>query len=551
MQSPSNQLAPSLPLVEAVLRQAASLPLVGLDGDPGTMVGTLILVPAQPDGAAPTAWEVACGASLGYARQLGLAGVAGDFLLLPTLPPLSGSEDQVKETQPRLPQAPVALYCYQPGAGPDEFGALAQKLPPGPWRLEAPFTEGEEDEGRESNEGAAAPARLMADALLGFCLGSPSCTLKGHDLAQLRAREGDAGPAAPVHKRACLVTPPPHVVPEVMLAEVRATARAMRLGRALINVPANLLGPAELARAAATLLADQGAKVTLVEGAMVAADYPCLAAVGAGSQRGPVVVKASWGHPEAPLVALCGKGVCFDTGGYNLKPGGAMARMKKDMGGAAFMLATALLLVETVPNTAQGVRFELRLGCVENSLGASAMVPGDVLATRSGLTVEVGNTDAEGRLVLCDLLSDVAALKPDLIVDGATLTGAARAALGPDLPALFANSESHAQALLKAGHACRDPLWRLPLWQPYGKWLKSRLADINNCASVPMAGAVTAALFLERFIPPGQPWLHIDTYAWRDDPAPAHPHGGDLPGLRALHRFLAQPANWRGGVTEI
>ena len=277
-------------------------------------------------------------------------------------------------------------------------------------------------------------------------------------------------------------------------------------------------------------------------GGALAAEYPAVAAVGRGSARAPAVAGFAWtgsaAGPEAPLVALCGKGVCFDSGGYDLKPSAAMLRMKKDMGGAALMLALARMVMEAdLP-----LRLHVRIGCVENMVSADAMRPLDVLRTRRGLTVEVGNTDAEGRLVLCDLLAEMSDLHPALLVDAATLTGAARVALGPDLPALFAphdpGGDAAAAALLAAGAAEHDPLWRLPLWAGYDAWLASPVADLNNVSSKPMAGAVTAALFLQRFLAAGTPWLHLDTYAWNDAPRPGRPEGGEALGLRALFTTL-------------
>ncbi|MBE7212311.1 MAG: leucyl aminopeptidase family protein, partial [Gluconacetobacter diazotrophicus] len=233
---------------------------------------------------------------------------------------------------------------------------------------------------------------------------------------------------------------------------------------------------------------------------------------------------------DAPLLSLCGKGVCFDTGGYDLKQPAGMLRMKKDMGGAAICLALARVVVALdLP-----VRLELRLGCVENSVSGRAMRPSDVIRTRAGLSVEVGNTDAEGRLVLCDLLGEAAEAHPALLLDVATLTGAARVALGPDLPALFTDDDTLAAHLLAAGAERFDPLWRLPLWGGYDEWLRSAVADLNNVSSKPMAGAVTAALFLRRFVPAGTRWAHIDTYAWNDTARPGRPEGGEALGLRAL-----------------
>jgi leucyl aminopeptidase len=268
--------------------------------------------------------------------------------------------------------------------------------------------------------------------------------------------------------------------------------------------------------------------------------YPAIAAVGRGSARPPRVVTFHWrgssATHDAPLVSLCGKGVCFDTGGYDLKPSAGMLRMKKDMGGAATVLGLARIIMQSdLP-----IRLAVRIGCVENSVSGTAMRPSDVIRTRSGLTVEVGNTDAEGRLVLCDLLHEASAEKPSLLVDCATLTGAARVALGPDLPALFCNDDRMAEALLRHGNLVHDPLWRLPLWPGYDDWLKSPVADLNNVGSKPLAGSIVAALYLQRFVTVDVPWMHIDLYAWNDQSRPGRPEGGESMSMRALFALVGE-----------
>jgi leucyl aminopeptidase len=241
-------------------------------------------------------------------------------------------------------------------------------------------------------------------------------------------------------------------------------------------------------------------------------------------------------HADAPLISLCGKGVCFDTGGYDIKPSSGMLRMKKDMGGAATLLGLARMIMEAdLP-----ARLAVRIGCVENAISGSAMRPSDVIRTRKGLAVEVGNTDAEGRLVLCDLLAEACDERPELLVDCATLTGAARVALGPDLPALFCTDDEWASAMLRHGQQQHDPLWRLPLWEAYDRWLDSPVADLNNVASKPLAGAVVAALFLKRFIAENVSWAHLDLYAWNDQFSPGRPEGGEAFGMRALFAVLAE-----------
>lgn len=380
---------------------------------------------------------------------------------------------------------------------PWPHGGLPMALPEGTaWRLE--------------------PGDFDADgAVLGFCLGAYQYA------AHARPKRGPA----------LLVGAEEN--PDALRA-----ARAAWMARDLVNAPANALGPAELAAVTLDVGRASGAEPLHVTGEALQTDYPAVAAVGRGSVRAPEVAGFAWtgsgAGPDAPLVALCGKGVCFDSGGYDLKPSAAMLRMKKDMGGAALMLALARMVMDAdLP-----VRLQVRIGCVENMVSGHAMRPLDVLTTRRGLTVEVGNTDAEGRLVLCDLLAEMSDLRPAMLLDGATLTGAARVALGPDLPALFtshdAAGDALAASLLAAGTAAHDPLWRLPLWPGYDPWLASTVADMNNVSSKPMAGAITAALFLQRFVAPGTAWAHLDTYAWNDAARPGRPEGGEAIGLRAL-----------------
>ena len=313
-----------------------------------------------------------------------------------------------------------------------------------------------------------------------------------------------------------------------------ATARAVWLARDLINAPANLLGPSELADVVIALGERHGAVTARVAGAALDAAYPAIAAVGRGSARSPVVASFAWqgsgARAGAKHVSLCGKGVCFDTGGYDLKPSAAMLRMKKDMGGAALMLALAsAIMQQDLP-----LRLSVRIGCVENMVSGDAMRPLDVLSTRRGLTVEVGNTDAEGRLVLCDLLAEASDEHPDLVLDAATLTGAARVALGPDIPALFTPDDDLAVEFARASGETYDPVWRLPLHADYDPWLSSSVADIANVSSKPYAGAVIAALFLQRFVAPGVRWAHFDTFAWNDGARSGRPEGGEAQSLRCL-----------------
>ena len=317
-----------------------------------------------------------------------------------------------------------------------------------------------------------------------------------------------------------------------------AQAAAIWMVRDLINTPANLLGPVELADAAAALGRRYGAGITVAEGDALETGYPTVAAVGRGSSRPPRVVTFQWqgssAHADAPLVSLCGKGVCFDTGGYDLKPSSAMLRMKKDMGGAACVLGLARMIMDAdLP-----IRLHVRIGCVENSISGTAMRPLDVIRTRQGLTVEVGNTDAEGRLVLCDLLAEACDARPAVLVDYATLTGAARVALGPDLPALFCNDDALADRICRVGSESHDPVWRLPLWDGYDAWLDSSTADLNNISSKPFAGAIIAALYLRRFVQKGTPWAHFDVYAWNDQTRPGRAEGGEAQAVRGMFETI-------------
>jgi len=314
---------------------------------------------------------------------------------------------------------------------------------------------------------------------------------------------------------------------------VEATSRV----RDLVNTPTQDMGPEQLGEAIKTLAKAHKAKLRdWVGDELLKANFPTIHAVGRASHRAPRLVELSWGKPDHPRLAIVGKGVCFDTGGLNLKGGEGMRWMKKDMGGAAHAIALAGLVMQAnLP-----VRLTLLVPAVENAVAGNAMRPGEVITTRAGHTVEVDNTDAEGRLILCDALAYAGEQQPALIIDFATLTGAARVALGPDLPALFANDDALADAVLQAGNAVADPLWRLPLWRPYRRMLDSHLADFANSSASRHAGAITAALYLERFVPDGTPWLHLDTYAWNDADRPGRPRGGEAMGLRAVFAFLQE-----------
>jgi leucyl aminopeptidase len=320
------------------------------------------------------------------------------------------------------------------------------------------------------------------------------------------------------------------------IEEMVRVAQATALVRDLVNLPAGDLGPAELQAAAETVADAGGVKLQVTSGAKLAEGYPMIHAVGAAAtkERAPRLIEFEWGRPDHPKIAVIGKGVCFDTGGLDIKASSGMRLMKKDMGGAAHALALAqLIMAARLP-----VRLHLLVPAVENSVSAAAARPGDVLRSRKGLSVEIGNTDAEGRLILADALTRAGELEPRLIVDFATLTGAARVALGPDLPALFANDDALAADLLAAGSAVNDPLWRMPLWQPYEELFASDIADIANAGDSPFAGAVTAALFLQKFVAAGTPWAHLDTFAWRSAAKPGRPKGGEALGLRAAWAML-------------
>ena len=331
----------------------------------------------------------------------------------------------------------------------------------------------------------------------------------------------------------------PRILVTAEAAKIDATvrlAKATTLVRDLVNTPAGDLGPAEIEQAVRDAAANAGAEVQVTSGDALRKGFPLIHAVGraAAAGREPRLVELEWGKPDAPRVAIVGKGVCFDSGGLDLKPASGMRLMKKDMGGAAHALALATLIMEErLP-----VRLHLLIPAVENSVSAAAFRPGDIVKSRKGLFVEIDNTDAEGRLILADALDKAAEGEPQLIVDFATLTGAARVALGPDLPAMFSNDEGLAAGLLSAAGSNDDPVWRMPLWDPYDEMLKSDLADIANASGSPMAGCITAAMFLKRFVPDATPWAHFDTYAWRDTAKPGRPKGGDALGLRAVFAHL-------------
>jgi len=389
----------------------------------------------------------------------------------------------------------VMLAVGEGQLGPWDLAKLAETLPEGSYRL----------------SGGEAGA-----AMLGWVLGQ-------YRFDRYRKSEGE-GP------RILLSGEP------ARMAEALEIAAATAKVRDLVNIGASDLGPAELEAEAWALADAYGATLHVTGGAALAKGYPMIQAVGQAAARGrePRLIELEWGDPKHPRIALIGKGVCFDSGGLDIKPSSGMRLMKKDMGGAAHVLALAGLVMAARLK----VRLHVLVPAVENAIAGNAFRPGDVLATRKGLTVENTNTDAEGRLILGDALTKAGEDKPELILDFATLTGAARVALGPDLPATFVNDEPLAEALLAAARDVDDPLWRLPLWDGYDEMLKSDIADMVNAPDSGFAGAVTAALFLRRFVPEGTPWAHFDTFAWRPTAKPGRPKGGDALGLRAAWAML-------------
>ncbi len=338
-------------------------------------------------------------------------------------------------------------------------------------------------------------------------------------------------------------SPPPErrvrlVTPEgVDPAQVERTCGALGRARDLINTPAGDLPPEALCEAIRDVAAQFGARCTeLVGDALLAQGYPAVHTVGRASSSPPRVIDMSWGEPDAPRVTLIGKGVCFDSGGLDIKQAQGMLLMKKDMGGAA----CALALAELVMGAGLPVRLRLIVPAVENSIAGNAYRPGDIIRSRRGITVEVGNTDAEGRLILCDALAAADEEQPELLVDLATLTGAARIALGPELPALFSSDDDLARQLVGVGRKESDPLWHMPLWDGYEEDLASRIADLSNVSGSTFAGAVMGALFLRRFVERASGWLHVDLFGWNPRERPGRPVGGEPQSVRALFSLLRQ-----------
>ena len=416
----------------------------------------------------------------GWIDSTGVSGSAGDVVVLP------GRDGKASAAVLVVPATPTLW----------DFGGLSTRLPAGTWRFDGKL---------------ASDSVSMTDAMVAIGLGTWT-------FDRYKAKKAKQGPR--------------FVWPEGA-DKARATAmiEAISLARDLITTPSSDMGPAELAAAAQELAKAHKAKIKVIVGDdLLKQNYPMVHAVGRASTRAPRLIDLVWGKESDPKVTLVGKGVCFDTGGLDLKPAPGMLNMKKDMGGAATVLAVAAMVMACkLP-----VRLRLLIPAVENSVSGNAFRPLDVVPTRKGLTVEIGNTDAEGRLILCDALHEGASEKPTMMVDCATLTGAARVALGTDLPALFCNDDALADGLLAAGKAVTDPMWRMPLFAPYKRLLDSRVADLNNVSAGGFGGAITAALYLQAFVPDDVPWAHFDMMAWNNSSRPGRPEGGEAQAARAI-----------------
>jgi leucyl aminopeptidase len=414
----------------------------------------------------------------GWLESTGVTGKAGDLAVLPGRDGKAAGAVLVLSAKPNL----------------WDFGSLATRLPAGTWRL-------------ASNTAPVSPT----DAAVAIGLGT-------WRFERYRTNKGKAG--------AKIVWPQ-----DADKARATAMIEAISMARDLITTPSSDMGPVELAAAAQDLAKTHKAKIKVIVGDdLLKQNYPMVHAVGRASTRAPRLIDLTWGKESDPKVTLVGKGVCFDTGGLDLKPASGMLMMKKDMGGAATVMAVAAMVMSAkLP-----VRLRLLVPAVENSVSGNAFRPMDVVPTRKGITVEIGNTDAEGRLILCDALYEGASEKPTMMVDCATLTGAARVALGTDLPALFCNDDALADDLIDAGRAVTDPMWRMPLFAGYRRLLDSKVADINNAPGVAFGGAITAALYLQEFVPNDVPWAHFDMMAWNNSSRPGRPEGGEAQVARAI-----------------
>jgi leucyl aminopeptidase len=457
-----------------------------------TRVKDLLFV-AEADAAALPVWLVAsggvqawcdahAGANAAWAETSEFNGEAGRVLLLP---------DEA---------GGIAGVLFGTGAGHDPFiyAALSENLPAGVYRF------------------AGLDAEAAQKATFAWALGA-------YRFDRYKKTER---------------THPKLVVPEgVDIENICDLANAVYLTRDLVNTPTSDLGPAELETAARQIADANGAALSVICGeALLTENYPMIHAVGraAGEGAEPRLIDLTWGDAAAPKVTLVGKGVCFDTGGLNLKPGNSMGLMKKDMGGAAHVLALAQLIMGADLN----VRLRLLVPAVENAVAGNAFRPGDVLQSRKGMSVEISNTDAEGRLVLADALTEADSETPEVLIDMATLTGAARVALGPDLPPFYTDDDDFAESLAAAASKEADPLWRMPLWAPYDERLASKIADVNHISDGGHAGSITAALFLSRFVANAKTHVHFDIFAWNDRSKPGRPVGGEAQAIRALFSVL-------------
>jgi leucyl aminopeptidase len=322
----------------------------------------------------------------------------------------------------------------------------------------------------------------------------------------------------------------------VDLADIARIAEAVALARDLVNTPSNDMGPEELAQAARDIASRFAAGFNCIQGEDLRKNFPLIHAVGMASSRAPRLIDFTWGDPAHPKVTLIGKGVCFDTGGLDLKPSSGMLNMKKDMGGAANVLALAQMVMDAKLK----LRLRVLIPAVENAVAGNAFRPLDIFRSRKGLSVEIGNTDAEGRLILADALALADEEKPELLIDMGTLTGAARVALGPDLPPFYTHDEALAQQVSRCAREENDPVWRMPLWGPYDSWLDSKVADLTNAPSGTFAGSITCALFLQRFVEHARSWLHFDIFAWTPQAKPARTEGGECQAARAMFRLLGE-----------
>ncbi|KQU64294.1 cytochrome C oxidase subunit II [Aminobacter sp. DSM 101952] len=415
-----------------------------------------------------------------WASANGFAGEAGKVLAIP------GADG-------RLAGALFGTGQQENGLG---YGVLARNLPEGEWHF------------------ATAPAHPELAAL--------AVALGGYSFTRYGKKPGrELGLAVPAGADA---------------ARLNRLVDAVFLVRDLVNTPTNDMGPAALEAVARNLAGAHGAEVRVTMGDdLLEHSFPMIHAVGRASHEAPRLIDLTWGAHDAPKVTLVGKGVCFDTGGLDIKPASSMLLMKKDMGGAANVLGLASMIMAARLN----VRLRVLIPAVENSISANAFRPGDVLQSRKGITVEIGNTDAEGRLVLADALALADEEQPEMLVDMATLTGAARVALGPDLPPFYTDDDALAAELAAASGAVEDPIWRMPLWRPYDAKLSSKIADMNNVTSDGFAGSITAALFLKRFVEKTTAWAHFDIFAWNPTDRPHGPAGGEAQAIRALEKVIS------------